>query len=177
MFFRALVTLSLTALPFTAFATDAPRVSLAAAAHQADAVVVATIGSPTAEFQAIPGTGEGPRAYVRMRWRVQLQEIVVANGATSARAGTGLARNTTILVDQAGWRADLAEHLRCAGGNSPCQWPKRPELDTSLSRPPRAGDSVLVLLKQTPDGWQLALDLGFDGAARAAELRAAKRAK
>ncbi len=144
------------------------RVPLQEAARRAEVVAVVQIADPGVDQVAVPGSGEGVSAYVRHRFRVVVVDIV--------RAGrTALPLGQPLLVDQHGWRADLAEHLRCKGKD--CRWPEKPMLDTQLSREPRPGQRALALLTRTADGWQLACALGFDRPERAALLTPSRGTK
>ncbi|MBM4344734.1 MAG: hypothetical protein FJ100_15315 [Deltaproteobacteria bacterium] len=146
-------------------AAAADRVPLAEAARRAQLVAVVQMADPGVDQQVVPGTGDGAAAYVRHRFRVQVVQLLRAG-----RQAPGVGQ--VILVDRYGWRGDLREHLRCRGKD--CRWPEKPALDTQLSREPRAGQRALALLDHTADGWQLALDLGFDRPERAAELAPAR---
>lgn len=142
-------------------AAAADRVPVAEAARAAAAAVVVQIGDPAAEQTLVAGSGQGAAGYWRHRWRAHVQRVV----AGDPRA---FAPGALVLIDQHAWRADLAEHLRCKGQN--CRWPDKPQMDTQLARPPRAGQTVLALLVQTADGWQLAFENGFDAPERAGQL-------
>ncbi len=137
------------------------RVPLADAARRAQVVAVVMMSDPGVDQVTLPGTGNGVAAFVRHRFRVVVVQVL---HATHAAPPLG----QVLLVDQHGWRSDLAEHLRCRGKD--CRWPEKPQLDTQLSREPRPGQRALALLDRTDDGWQLALELGFDRPERAAEL-------
>ncbi|MSQ81775.1 MAG: hypothetical protein EXR77_02520 [Myxococcales bacterium] len=138
------------------------RLPLARAVQQAQVVAIVQVNDPSAEQTAVAGSGAGVAGYYRHRWRLTVVRVLQRTLKVAPTAGSAL------LVDQFRWRADLAEHLRCQGKQ--CHWPEKPMLDTQLSRPPRAGQQVLALLRQTADGWQLAVDAGFDHPERAAEL-------
>lgn len=155
-----LLLLSTTVSLLAAVAHAETRMPLLVAAKQADAVVLLQIKG--VDQAAVPGSGQGVAAYWRHRFVAVVTRLVVGKGVTVGQS---------LLVDHNQWRLDLAEHLRCKGGAA-CQWPDKPALDSQLTRAPREGQLVLALLKQTPDGWQLAVDRGFDEPAAAAALTA-----
>lgn len=138
-----------------AAAAAASRLAFADAARRAEAVVVVDLVG--VDQRAVAGSGEGVAAFVRHRSIVRVVRVV---------AGLGLRAGDTVAIDDHQWRLDLAAHLRCRGARD-CVWPDKPTLDTSLSRPPRAGQRVIALVRRTADGWELAVDLGFDDPARA----------
>ncbi|MBI5608114.1 MAG: hypothetical protein HY902_04480 [Deltaproteobacteria bacterium] len=136
-----------------------PRVSLRAAAQSADAIVLATADRKLTEQTEQPNSGTPP--YARLQWRLNVTKVL---------KGKGVKPGQLLLVDEPAWRLDL-QAVRACQGRSPCAMPDKPQMDTTLSRPPKSGDAVLVLLRQTRDGWALAFEAAMDDPARAAELR------
>lgn len=138
---------------------ESPRVSLRTAAQSADAIVLAVADRKLTEQTEQTDSGTPP--YARLQWRLHVTQVL---------KGKGLQPGQLLLVDEPAWRLDL-QAVRACKGRSPCPMPDKPQLATTLARPPKSGDAVLVLLRQTKDGWALAFEAGMDDPARAAELR------
>ncbi len=127
---------------------------LRATARRADAVFLATVEDPATRQRPVH-TGQGPD-FVRLQWR--LHEVAWVAGARSLPAA--------LLLDEHDWRGDLSAWTRCRG-DAGCADRRKPAHGTQLTRPPRAGQRVLVFARLTHDGWELAAERAFDAPARA----------
>lgn len=144
----------------TAARAETRSVSLRAAAKAADVVAVATLLDPGSVQTPIANSGNP--AFVRQQWRFRVDSLVKGKKPLPGKV---------ILVDEPAWRLDLAARRAC-GDASPCGAPPKVRYDTTLSRPPVPGRQVLLLLRQTRDGWALAFEAAMDAPQRAAELKA-----
>ncbi len=142
---------------------ESHRVRLQTAAKSADAVVVATADAKLTEQTEQPASGTPP--FARLQWRLKVEQVLKGKGITAGQL---------LLVDEPAWRLDL-QAVRACNGHSPCPMPEKVGMATTLSRPPKSGDALLVLLRHTKDGWALAFEAAMDTAARATELTARGR--
>lgn len=156
--------LSLALLAPAAAWADTPPVTLSEAVRQADAVVMATVDDPATD-QTVMRLDDAPE-FVRVQWRLKVQDVLKGK----------LAARKLLKVDEALWRQDLLWHRKCQN-RKPCDPPEKPAYASDLSRPPRPGQAVLVLLRHTKDGWELAWERGFDLADKAAQAREILRRK
>lgn len=143
--------------------------ALASTIGRSDAVWLARIADP-ATVQRTVAIPDGP-AFIRMRWRLTALESVAGVAAPSA----------TTLLDEADWRGDLAAWRRCKGDLACADRAKSsrasPNHATLLSRPPRPGERVLVFVRHTADGWEMAAARAFDTTERAAAVKRAWAAR
>ncbi len=138
---------------------ETPRVSLHTAAQSADIIVLATADRKLTEQTEQPDSGTPP--FARLQWRLNVTQVL---------KGKGLKPGQLLLVDEPAWRLDL-QAVRACRGRTPCTMPNKVQMATTLSRPPKSGDRVLVLLRHTRDGWALAFEAAMDDPSRAGELR------
>ncbi len=163
----ALVVVGLAALPARAADTRVPLERLIA---HADAVVLAVVGTPSTKQTRIAlARADGSKArfpFVRYQRRLRVEQVLAAPRRQRAHLGRG----AMVLVDEPRWRDQLAAAKQCARDQG-CPEVRIETYASTLSHEPRSGQAVLVLLKRTALGWELAADLALDDVARADEAR------
>ena len=76
-----------------------------------------------------------------------------------------------LRVDDARWRSQLQTRIAC-GTRQDCPPAPVDRYMGNLAGEPKPGDRVLLFLRRTHDGFELAADLAIDTATRAADVRA-----
>lgn len=164
-----------------AHAADAANAGNAAPKRPHDAcgvVVAAVVADPATTQQRIAVAGAPD--FIRLRWRLQLGTTL---WSSSPALGKAAAAVDVVWVDEPGWRDDLAAWARCGGGLpcvaadqdarvalTPDDPRQRAIYASTLARPPRPGQSTLVALRSTGDGWALAAVRGFDAPEQSAAM-------
>lgn len=178
---RLLVAALLTAIAMPAVAAER-TLPLAEALRRADAVVLATVDDPATDQTLLPVPGAPD--FVRLQRRLRVNEVLSVRGVPLA-ARKAVHAGVLLRVDDPLWRQDLAAHRACHARDAkatqrqePCAMPEKDAYASDLTREPRPGQPVLLLLVHTVDGWALALDRAMDLPAKAATARVLlKRAK
>lgn len=124
---------------------------------QSDVVVIAQVLDPRNEVADFPIRGAAP-----------YQRLIRLYSTVETLKGRAPAK---LRVDDARWRLQLQTRIAC-GARQDCQPAPVDRYRGNLAGEPKPGDRVLLFLRRTHDGLELAADLAIDAAGRAAEVRA-----
>ncbi|MSP91887.1 MAG: hypothetical protein EXR79_08835 [Myxococcales bacterium] len=160
---RKLAPLLLTVWALVPARAHAADVDLATLARSAPVTALVQIDDPPSSVADLPVPG-APKAEPYQRYLRHFRLV---------RTLVGTAPPASLTVDDHAWRRQFAAHVACVTRAS-CTPPALDTYRGTLAREPAPGQQVLVFLRKTADGWELAADRALDDAARAAEVLAAR---
>lgn len=163
----ALFTVACLLTPVVAHAAD---LDLPALARSAPVVALVQIADPPSSVVDLPVPG-APKAEPFQRYLRHVRWVRTLAG-TLPPGGTE--RLPLLMIDDHAWRRQLAAHVACFT-RAACTPPALDTYRGTLSREPAPGQHVLVFLRKTADGWELAADRALDAPLREAEVRVARR--